>query len=159
MMLCQFCTTPLAPTKRRTTKFCSDRCRSAAFREARSQQAKTRTLTQVNQQRRAAGLPAVAPSDLLASLAQQVLALKGRYRNPVSLPAGASASKELLDPAATHIGISTRRMEGRLVLALVIATAEAPHAAIDADAQAVPSGAASSPGDRGALDAAAPQTA
>ena len=67
-------------------------------------------------------------------------------------------TRGLLDPAATHIGISTRRMEGRLVLALVIATAEAPHAAIDADAQAVPSGAASSPGDRGAQDTTAPQS-
>ena len=158
-MTCQFCNTTLASTKRRSTKFCSARCRSAAFRESHSQQSKTSTLAQVNQQRRAAGLPALAPSETLAQLAQQVLALQGRYRNPEYLTAEALASRQILSAAATHIGISTRRMGGRLMLAVVVATAEEPRTASAASAQAVPSGVAPSPGDRGTLDATAPQTA
>ena len=122
-MTCEHCAKPLT-SKRRDTRYCDATCRSAAFRQGHSQRLILGTLEELNRQRQAAGRPPLSYSETLATLAQQGLALKGRYRNPVYVTGEPFPEEEVLAQAATHVGISTRRVGGRTVIAVVLATSE-----------------------------------
>lgn len=124
-MTCEHCAKPLT-SKRRDTKYCDATCRSAAFRQGHSQRLILSTLGKLNEQRQAAGRTPLSYSETLATVAQQGLALKGRYRNPVYVTGEPFPEEEVLAAAATHVGISTRRVGGRTLIALVLATSEGP---------------------------------
>ena len=85
-------------------------------------------MAQLNAQRRARGLGPLRANDALSTLAQLLLAIKGRYRYSryVDGPKGKPlASEQLLDPAATDAGISIGRIGKQLVIAVVVAAEEA----------------------------------
>ena len=124
-MTCEHCAKPLT-SKRRDTRYCDATCRSAAFRQGHSQRLGLSTLKKLNEQRQAVGRPPLSYSETLATLAQQGLALKGRYRNPVYVTGEPFPEEEVLAQAVTHVGISTRRVGGRTVIAVVLAMSEAP---------------------------------